>query len=229
MEIITDLQRILWHEIGHFCVDLLDIETNDNFSIDGFRVSYYETAISEHKWSGSVKTIPSINSNVLIENKNKTSFAILNLISGCMFQTVFLKEILNFKVVFEDCFCSKGRCAGLNDNHRFLNISSNLRNKHGRNEDFEKFTKIELLDNYYKIIVENRKFLEEMNNLIIVSRDKIFEVYQQSKNKSEFHYNFTNNEIEILKKEVYNIMLDTLFRNSAILLKESILQKMIAI
>jgi hypothetical protein len=51
MEIRTDLERVLWHEVGHLCIDLIDIEGNTDFFVDDLLwVNYHKIAISEHKW-----------------------------------------------------------------------------------------------------------------------------------------------------------------------------------
>lgn len=228
MEITNDLKRILWHEIGHFCIDLLDSASNPDFQIDSFVVSYHENAISYHKWAGRVKTLPGLKFGELIKDNDKTSFAILSLISGCSFQTIFLKEFLKCNIIFCRCFCKQDKCVGQDDNYKFYDILSRLRNKYIENERLMKFLELELFDAFYSLIVKNQEFLNKINELVIIFSDKIFDVYQQSGNKDEFHYPFDENELQILKEEVSIIMTESLFKEEAINFKEKIKEKMLA-
>lgn len=226
MEITIDLQRILWHELGHFCVDLLDTEANSNFSINSFKVSYYSIAISD-KWGGSVTVLPSVKFEVLIEDLDKTSFAILNLISGCIFQTIFLKEIIESKVSFKDCFSLKDGCAGKSDCLSFHQITSRIRNRYGRNEKFIQFSEAQLFNIYYNLVVENLNFLKRTNELVTFYKDKIFKAYEQSENKDEFHYSLNVEELESLKKEFYQIISETSLKDTLINLKEQLKEKIL--
>jgi len=228
MEFITDLQRILWHELGHLCVDILDVEEDSNYDIDDFWVSYHKIAISDHKWGGGVKMLPSLKWAVLIENNDKTSFALLGIISGCIFQTIFLKHFLQAEVVFEDCFCLQKNCAGQGDSSSFYTLTSEIRRKNGRKEDFIKFSEIELSKMYYKLVLENSHFLELMNQIILKYTDLISTAYHQSGSKDEFHYHFKGAEFESLKEEVYQIMSATSLRDAIVGLKEKIKEIMTA-
>lgn len=227
MEISIDLQRILWHELGHFCVDLIDNEKDENFSISAFWVSYHKIAISDHKWGGGVKVIPSTKFEVLVEDIDKTSFSILNVISGCIFQTIFLKEIIKIETSNNDCFCPQDKCAGKQDFFTFHRITSQIRKRYGYNSEFVGFSEIELFDIYYKLIIENKLFVESINELISCYVKKIFNTYEISENKEEFYYYFESDEIELLKKEIYDILVKTSFKTTIEILKEKIKEKMI--
>ncbi|MFD2910191.1 hypothetical protein ACFSX9_15785 [Flavobacterium ardleyense] len=228
MEITIDLQRILWHELGHFCIDLIDTKRDENFSIDAFWVSYHKVAISDHKWGGGVKVIPSIKYEVLVEDIDKTSFSILNVISGCIFQTVFIKEIIKNEISTKDCFCPQGRCAGQQDFFTFHGITSKIRNRYGLSRELIYFSEIELFDIYYNLIIENKLFIENISELITYYANKIFKKYEQSDNKDEFFYYFNFDEIQLLRKEVYDILVITSFENTIEILKEKIKDKIIA-
>lgn len=228
MEITIDLQRILWHELGHFCVNILDTEINSNFSIESFRVSYYKIAISNHKWGGAVKVIPSIKFEALIEDVDKTSFAFLNLISGCIFQTIFLKEILQTQDTFENCFSLQPDCAGQIDCLSFNTIASRLRYKYGRNDEFIQFSEAELISIYYKLVVENKKFIERIDEVVNQYKDKIFNSYDQFENQEEFHYELKDDELNSFKNIIHKLMSETSFDEILINLKEQIKVKLLA-
>lgn len=228
MEFITDLQRILWHELGHLCVDLLDLEEDSNCDIDDFWVSYHKIAISDHKWGGGVKMVPSLKWAVLIQNNDKTSFALLGIISGCIFQTIFLKHFLQAEVVFEDCFCLQKNCAGQSDSISFYTLTSEVRKKNGRREDFIKFSEIGLSKMYYDLVLENSQFLEFMNQMILKYTNLISTAYHQSGSKDEFHYHFKGAELVSLKEEVCQIMSATSLKDVIVSLKEKIKEIMAA-
>jgi hypothetical protein len=226
MNFSEDLQRVLWHEIGHFCVDLLEVESNPSFSIDELWVSYHEKAISNHKWAGGVKMVPSVKWNILVEDLDKTAFSMLGFISGCVFETVFRNEFLQNKVLFEDCFSHKSNCAGNGDFRSFFLTGSEFRKKYGRKPDFIKFSETELSEIYYHKIIANQAFLEQLNELIINKRDAILDFYNKSDNKIEFFYHFSNKDLDILKDFIYEIMYKTSFKETILELKESIRTKM---
>ena len=225
MEIKLDLERVLWHEIGHFCIDLIDTKRNENFSINAFNVYYRKIAITDHKWGGEVITIPSIKHDVLVEDIEKTSFSIINLISGCIFQTIFIKEILKNEISINDCFCAKGKCAGEYDCHQVWGINAQIRKKYGRNREFIEFIEVELLDIYYELVLKNTLLVDNIRTLIIFYAKKVFNKYEQSNNQDEFIYNFDSNEIELLKNEIHNILVTTSFENSINELAERIKDK----
>ena len=225
MEIKFDLERVLWHEIGHFCIDLVDTKRSESFSISAFWVCYRKIAITDHKWGGGVETIPSIKHNVLVEDIEKTSFSILNLISGCIFQTIFIKEILKNEISTNDCFCPKGKCAGQQDFYQFSGITAQIRKKYGSNREFIDFIEVELFDIYYELVLKNGLFIDNIRALIIVYANKVFNKYEQSDNQDEFFYNFDSDEIELLKNEIHNILVITSFENSINELTERIKNK----
>ncbi|PAM96354.1 hypothetical protein B4N84_02720 [Flavobacterium sp. IR1] len=227
MEIKYDLERVLWHEIGHLCIDLIEIEGSPDFFVDDFWVSYHKIAISEHKWGGGVKMLPSIKFEVLLQDDDKTSFALLGLISGCVFQTLFLKNFLKAAdTSFEDCFCVQQKCAGNGDIRSFLGITSLIRKKYGLSKDFTQFSDRDLQHIYYDIIVKNQEFLGALHSLISRYTAIVYTVYEESENKDEFKYSFKKNDLDSLKQEVYNVMKGTGFYDTVIDLKERIKEKM---
>ncbi|MGH2664844.1 hypothetical protein [Flavobacterium sp.] len=226
MDFSEDLLRVLWHEVGHFCVDLLESEANPDFVVDDFWVMYNENAISKHKWGGGVRMMPSVKWNVLVEDLDKTSFSMLGSISGCVFETVFLNEFLQKNVRFEDCFNNKEGCAGQGDFMSFFMMGSELRKKYGRNPDFIKFSETELFDIYYKQLITNKAFLEQLNEIVVKRRDKILADYKDSDNKKEYSHHLIKDDLDILKNHVTEIMLKTSFKEMILDIKEVIRAKM---
>ncbi|MFH6959165.1 hypothetical protein ACHRV1_17360 [Flavobacterium aquidurense] len=228
MEIRTDLERVLWHEIGHLCIDLIEIEDSPDFSIDDLWANYHKIAISEHKWEGGVRMLPSIKYEVLLQDDDKTSFALLGLISGCVFQTLFLKDFLKVpNTGFEDCFCMQQKCGGRGDIISFLGITSLIRRKYDLNKDFTQFSERELQHIYYDIITKNQEFLGSLNSLISHYTAIIYDVYEQSENKDKFKYSLKGNYLDSLKEELFKLMKGTGFYDAVKGLKESIKEKII--
>ncbi|QOG01081.1 hypothetical protein [Flavobacterium sp. MDT1-60] len=227
MEIRTDLERVLWHEVGHLCIDLIEIEDSPDFFVDDLWANYHKIAISEYKWEGGVRMLPSIKFDVLLQDDDKTSFALLGLISGCVFQTLFLKDLLKVPGIgFEDCFCVQQKCGGRGDIRSFLGITSLIRRKYGLNKDFIQFSEKELQHIYYDIITKNQEFLGALHSLISRYTAIVYAVYELSENKDEFKYSLKGNDLDSLKEEVFKLMKVTGFYDAVKELKESIKEKM---
>jgi hypothetical protein len=227
MDIRTDLERVLWHEIGHLCIDLLEVEGSADYWVDDLWVSYHKIAISEHKWGGGVKMLPSIKFEVVTQDDDKTSSALLGFISGCVFQTLFLKDFVEMAdIVFEDCFCLQQKCAGNGDIRSFLGLGSLIRKKHGLNKSFILFSERELHHIYYGIIAENKEFVGTLHSLISRFTTIIYSLYEQSEHKDEFKYSFKENGLDTLKEEVYKVMKETGFYDAITTLKGCIKEKM---
>lgn len=227
MEILKDLERVLWHEIGHLTVDIMETGSNDDFYIDDFWVSYHVKAVSGQKWGGAVKMLPSIPIEELVKDDEKTSFAMLGLISGCIFQTIFLREFLKEGVDFEQCFCPQNKCAGYGDMRFYLGIASEIRKKYGLNKEFITFSERDIYGLYYETVAANQNFLVSINELIIKLRDMVFEIYQQAENKEEFKFCFKDNGLEALIEDVCKIMKETMFSQTIISIKDEYKKKMI--
>lgn len=224
MDFCDDLHRVLWHEYGHFCVDILASASNPDYTINDFWVKYNDKAISNHKWAGAVEMVPPIKFKILVADLDKTSFSILSIISGCLFETIFLKEFLDSETKFTECFCNKQSCAGQLDFYSAFSIYSEIRKKYGYDAEFIKFVEIELPNIYYDKIVANKAFMEQLNKLIIMKKEIILQEYEGSKNHDEFYHYFTE-EINMLTDLLNNLLKDTSFIEIILEMKESILSK----
>lgn len=221
MEKINDLKRVLWHELGHFCIDLLNLKHR----IAGFRVSYHNKAIG-NSWGGGVKVEPPIIFDEIIEDIEKVSLEIVSLISGCMFQTIFMNKYLNQNVQLKnDCFALYDRCAGKDDYHKFLILTSKLFTKYERKKELVSYSKVDIFEDYFELLNENQEFLEEMNKLIDEISNKINQEFQESGYNCDFQYCFNFEELESLEVRINRIMVETSFKNSVFRLIESFKEK----
>ena len=226
MDFATDLLRVLWHEFGHLCVGIVETEQDKNYQINEIWVSFHEKAISEEKWGGAVSTIPTIKYNVLILDADKTSFSLIDTISGCTFQTIFYGEIENQVVDIEGCFGLGKSCAGRGDARSFHEIGFQYRQKFGNRESFTKYLNVELFDLYMQQITDNKPFLEALRIITIKYRDIILKSYHNSENQDDFYYHFEDENLISLKHEVLEILIATELYQSILNLKESIIEKM---
>lgn len=202
-----DLKRILWHEMGHFVVDLVEEKYNQNNHIDDVWVSYHKYANSDHKWAGGVQTLPEINIETTSKEIDKASYTLLNLISGCLFQTYFLKEIQKENVNFNDCFSYSRFSAGRGDFYKFDTLISYIRKKYGENEKLKTFLGKELKEDYRQNLIKNANFLNKTKGLIENYSNLILKKHQQYKENTEFKYSFKNEDkLELLKKEINYIL-----------------------
>lgn len=226
MEIKIDLQRVLWHEFGHFCIDLIDSFTN-NKKIVVFEVAYYRKSISDQKWNGRINTTPSLKEKEMIESIDKTSFTLINYISGCLFETIFFKEIQKIETSYTNCFCPQTYCSGEDDFKKYEGIKSKIRIKYGLNSSFMKYSEIELFETYYENIKSNKSFINSLNILIGNHANKIIKQYDGTYDKDEFHYCFNENEINLLKNKVSEIIIKTSFNKTIEILNETIINKIL--
>lgn len=221
MDFSDDLQRVLWHEFGHFCVDLLESAANPDYIIEDFWVTYHKSAISYYKWAGAVKMVPPVKWNILVNDLDKTSFSILGMLSGCLFETIFLKEFLGSDMKFTQCFCNRGNCAGQGDFYSAFSIYSEIKKKYGYNPEFINFVEIELPEIYYEKIVADGVFIKGISNLIVIKKEIILKEYDGFKDQDQFYYYFTE-EINMLADLLNNLLKDTSFKEIILSLKESI-------
>jgi hypothetical protein len=226
MDFLIDLQRLLWHEFGHLCIDIISTDENPNYQIEQLSVTFNAHAL--HKWNGYVKVVPSIKFDVLVEDEIKVSYSMITLLSGCIFQTIYLREIEKQIVEFDDCFSLKDRSAGFHDKLYFGEIGSQYRMKFGNRADYTNFIEVELKETLYNQILNNELFLVGMNQISIKYRDLILKKLENQMLKDNLLYRIIDKELEVLKNEIRELMLNTGFYVMVIELIESIGEKMIA-
>ncbi len=225
METQIDIRRILWHEMGHFYIDLIDTAHNRNYFIDDFGISYHEDAITEHKWAGSVKTLPEIKWESLVEDIEKTSFTLLNLISGCIFQTYYLRNFLNKNIDYNECFCFGNNCAGRGDIKKYENLIHHITIKYGEKFHLKNFLYIELPKTYYENILKKTLFLNKTNELAKTYCTIILSRLNQMENQNNFKYYFKDNGLDLLKEQLNSIIDESDFKKDIIEFKEKIKNK----
>ncbi|TRW25849.1 hypothetical protein FMM05_06405 [Flavobacterium zepuense] len=224
MDFQTDLQRLLWHEFGHLCIDIIQIEYYNNYEFESFFANFHSNAISTFKWGGGVKIIPSVKFTDMVNDIQLTSFCLISTISGCVFQTIFLKDI-GVDVNFNDCFCLNAKCSGYQDSMSFYQINSQFRLKHGYSINYINFIEKELQVLYADIINKNKVFLNHLNNISLKYRDIILNDYKAKGNPNRYEFNFSQERINVLVKEITEIINDTSFYGEIITMKDLIIQK----
>ncbi len=145
----------------------------------------------------------------LINDPNKTAYAYISLMSGCVFQTIFYNEIDEKEVNLKYCFGLGKNCAGLGDLRKFNEIFSMYLQKYGNREQHVMCINRDLLQTYEQCILENKDFLNQLNALAIRERDIILKDFNAAENKDDFYHHNDAIAIENLKSEVRQILQDT--------------------
>lgn len=209
MDFSTDLLRVLWHELGHFCIEIIATDENKDYQIDRFYVSFHEAAISDEKWGGAIRTMPITKFDELINDPHKTAYAYISLISGCIFQTIFYNEIDEKELNFNSCFGLSKNCAGLGDLRKFNEIFSMYLQKYGNREKHVMYICRDLPQICEEHILENKNFLNQLNALAIRERDIILQEFNAAENKDDFYHHNDGGSIENLRNEVREILQNT--------------------
>lgn len=224
MEFERDLHRVIWHEFGHMCIDILKIKNYTSLMIDSVSFKYHSNALPPYKWGGQVSVKPSIKFEKLVLNIEFTAFAILSLISGCIFQTIYFYKIIgNKSITFQDCFDIKKGLCGQSDYITLLSITIEFRKKYGYNKDSVLFIEKELQNIYLGMIMKNEEFISKINNLITEYKEIIINKY---KGEESFEYILDNEQIVNLRQSLYEIMNETNFIKQIETLKNQLVEKL---
>jgi len=205
MDLEADLERVLWHELGHLFIDIIQCEELKNYSVDFMFVGYIDNAKGDNKWNGGVRIEPSTKFEEIVKDFNLTSYAILSLMSGCIFETVFRVNNGNKEALFEKCFCMGPQCAGLMDSKQFYQLNIEFRKFYGYRVRYVEFIEKELNVIYFKKLQENNSFLSDVDSLSKKLKATVLKSFYSS--NSNFVYQFVGEELESIKKEII-VLLD---------------------
>ena len=204
---MTDLKKIIWHEIGHFCIEI--ISSN---SIIEFRIEKNNDSV----WSGGLKNDNTVKIDGLVEDIDQAIMEILSLFSGCIFQTIYSVEYEKKEVSFlNDCFNIKDH--GCDDYFKLKNIYDKLRESY--KIGMHSFNYIN--DEYIKLIIKNSSFIKKINNISNNLNDTILDDFKKKLILSETNYSFVlkNDELDSLKINLENIISETNFRYDFLMFK----------
>ena len=97
MSNLEQIQSILWHEIGHLCVDILLVNEHPEISINKLVITNAECEIKQ--WCGHIDLAPEelLTFDQILKKNSLLYFSLLSLVSGCLFQTNLGQENFSFK------------------------------------------------------------------------------------------------------------------------------------
>ena len=205
MDFSTDLLRLIWHELGHLAVDVIETDHISDSSVAEINFSYFQDAISNEKWGGFVKKVPSIKFNKLVEDSNKLSFAYICLLSGCILEKAFYKVIEDKEIEFENCFNSRNGFTGNGDFKCFNEIGVIYRKQFGNREELTKLIHFHLVDLITEQIYKE-KFFSDLGNLSLNIRNRILFIYNETPKTNNFEFSIIDDELQELISELRQIL-----------------------
>lgn len=202
------IRELIWHEFGHFCLDLIKIKNNPNFKITSFKFEFNK-ANSYWRCSVTCKN-PYITSNKeIVENlnRNELCFDIISIIAGSVFESVYRRKFYN------QYYCPRKILnvgSARNDMQSINNILSELGNGI-LNTKIRDFILSNILDEFFDIIFKNDSFF-----------DKAIEILEPIELKIISEFNIMFDYLYILKEsEIISLsnQLENLISSSNILVE----------
>jgi hypothetical protein len=204
---MTDLKKIIWHEIGHFCIEII----NSNPIIELKIEKNYDSV-----WLGGLKNKNIIKIVDLVEDIDQAIFEILSLVSGCVFQIIYFKKYEKKEVSFlKDCFNRKDH--GSDDYDKFHTINNKLKESYS----VKKYSLNYIDDEYIKLIIENCSFIEKINKISNNLNDIILNDFNKKQMLGDINYSFVlkDEELDYLKKNIEKIISETKFKDDFLIFK----------
>lgn len=201
MDSKTDLERVIWHEFGHLCIDIILNLRNDDYTINKIEFEYHKEALG-NKWGGKISNFSEKVKDdcdlLNLKNFELYSFQSMNLLSGCFFESQFLKNNCEIESALNDFFKFGG--SGESDYVKFRNLNKKL--CHKSNFDINDFN-LNYLSIVEKFFIEElKKEFDFWENLKDLSK-KYLRIINSSINFNEnYTYSFNANEIDILINEI---------------------------
>jgi len=221
-KIISD---VVWHEMGHFCLDVLLIKNNSNYEISSFK---YEYNRKTNELTGCVTCgCEEIKSNKDLINKgnlNDLSFKILSVLAGSVFESIHNKKFCNNDLTPKEIL-SKG--SAIYDAIEFNSIIKEFYN--GADATKEEIIE-EHLNSFLDIIFKNDIFVAELSKINQGYIEKIYNDLDQDNYLGQDNYslNLSADIIKDLKVKVSEILNKSGMENQIEVIKDKIIKLLIA-
>mgnify|MGYP000946443051 CR=1 FL=1 len=184
------------------CVDVVIVEKIRWLDISELKISWDK----KFKWEGYVEKSSLQEWCEIVKDKNQFTYSLLNLVSGCIFQTIYEQYFLNKKEIsFEDCFCFNKNCIGNFDYNNYFEIISKFRNIHPDtrgNIQFLNFIERDIIQDYYSKIIKMRDFFDSLKKIIDSHSITVFENFKIKDNIDSYSYCFKEEKLKKLIKEI---------------------------
>lgn len=213
MSFNIDLQRVIWHELGHLCVDMLINEKFPQYVVSEFNLKYHANAYPPYKWGGSIVLHPSIQPEIYIEDSELVSLCLIGCLAGCVYQTVFFNRIIKNELIkFEHCFSLDRGSGGLHDCRSYNNIQSHHRKKNEHSQQLIEFLTSELQNLFINLLIENPDFINRLNEYSLIYIDHVLQYFSEA--DSEINFSFSADYLGQIKVEIFQLMNETNFSHS---------------
>ncbi|WP_298143248.1 hypothetical protein [Flavobacterium sp.] len=220
----NDLKRILWHEFGHFLIELLFTNQFPTYKIECLQLTLHRNCINGKCWGGGIKVKPSINLEEVPLDQDAISFQILSLFSGCIFESFFLKDNKCLLKLFDKCLCSENSCTGKKDLDFIHAITNRIPLHYKDKTELNKYLNNDFKTHYFHLISKNEQFIKELESLIISLSNKIITNLDETNLDETQDYRIVESELSSLINETTQIL--SIIEVDLLTLKDEIKQKM---
>ena len=207
-----DIQRIIWHEIGHLSIDILKVESVKDIVINKLNISHINNISGTFNWFGCVEILPEIAYSKIPEDRKVFAFYLVSLVSGCIFETVYLTVYLGKDKSLVNCFDNKENCLGQQDYRDYQEIISNfykLYDHHRGDMKLYSFLINDFIQNYFEKILEWKGFFDKIKTIVEEEAKIILEKYREK--PGNFTYDLTDELLVSLIDKVRSVILDSKF------------------
>lgn len=221
---LNEIKKIIWHEIGHLCVDIILIQriSFENFYINELQI-FKIPRLSENCWGGQVEILPDIGYERSVQNLDYLTLKLITLTSGCIFETLFSTEFLKEKCLnFENCFGMNHSCKGRGDFNKYNELISRLiadcDKKEGKiirgNSELVNFIYSYIPKTFLEIVQKNKSFLTSVGKEV----DKLAQLVKldfENQNKPDnYCYKINSSELNSLLNIFRKIILKDKFEDN---------------
>lgn len=218
MSVSEDIKRILWHEMGHLCVDLIKIESHNYLSINQVALGHQNYVGDQFNWNGYVEMQPAIPFEDIPNDFSVLAYSLISLQAGCIFEMIFFKKILkDSSTNFEDCFSIKKDALGNGDRRSYSEILSAILKTNPEfrgKKDVLKFIEKEFVHKVKDRFFGLDDFIKKLDVLVNKEVIKIEGNYNENKDRGDYSYNYTDDELIGLSKNVKVVIDEFQFREN---------------
>ncbi|MFD1316182.1 hypothetical protein [Namhaeicola litoreus] len=200
MSDLEQINKILWHEFGHYMVDILLCKEYPKIEIEYITVRNFECL---NNWCGTIKLIPDalLGFDKIIQEHKFFSYHSISLFSGCVFQAFHDKN-----TELEDCFSNKNKGSGKGDctnfNELIFQIKRINNSSSPNNFNTEMFT---IINNYNEHFHYLNNFHKDLNKVIDPLSMTILVDYKAKKEPTNFEYNIKYTDLDQLTHKVLQL------------------------
>ncbi|PHN94445.1 hypothetical protein CSC80_03570 [Maribacter sp. 6B07] len=224
MSLRNDIERIVWHEMGHFVIDVHKPKHHPDYCVNEIVVEHNKRSDSYTSWSGYVKMLPTKKYALIPEDPSFMSYSLISLISGCIFETIYFADILNVAKEIDDCFSFKPSAMGSRDYNSYYNIITHSRSRYENfrgNKDVNAFLEFDFKDLVKNEISKNKDFILSIKNVIDSVVLRIEKDFLANNEPSPYDYRISEEALDELKAEVLEISGDKGFSELIVKLRDN--------